>query len=77
MNAIGANPFAPVAKLAEQIARPILNAPLPKDDWAAMREIARLVGRKKPRKPYIPAPVSDEQFDADRAREEGDWCGND
>lgn len=116
MNAIGANPLLPVADLADQLARPIVNQPLPRDgsertlgaaavgtgappadascaeqpvrfrrrgpllqadDWAALREYARLLGREKPRKPYIPAPVSDEQFDADRAREEGDWCGND
>lgn len=26
-----------------------------------------------PRTPHIPAPVTDEQFDADRAREEREW----
>lgn len=78
MNVIGCNPLLPVAKLAEQIARPIVgHRRLDPDDWQALREYARLVGREKPRKPYIPAPVSDEQWDRDAAVDSRDWCGND
>ena len=65
------------ASCAEQRVRfprrgPLLQA----DDWAALRDYARLLGQRRSRTPHIPAPVSDEQWDRDLAVDSRDWCND-
>lgn len=77
MNAIGLNPLLPVAKLADQVARPIVNTKMTDEDWAFMSKVMWLKGERPPRRLGIPAPVSDEQWDRDAAVDSREWCGND
>jgi hypothetical protein len=71
------NGFAPVASIADQLARPIVRqrTRLLEPDWESLREFARQLARETRRvTPYVPARVTDEQADYDAAVDGREWC---
>lgn len=78
MKHVGVNGFAPVAAIADQLARPIVRDRMKLLEGETLQEFAIQLARETRRvTPYSPARVSDEQADHDYAVDSREWCGND